>query len=199
MCRATSSHHLGFAVLELLLWPQQRYYSAANCLENNWLFSIVPVTFKKKVVLNSSHSSGVNLILVPVFLIEVPLRNAASLAAQRNWPTRKGKRCLLSGFAADVVEYRGRITKGKRELQNWMPKNMMNLIKVHVGGKLSNQQNPAVSHKLVSVLLKMRMGSWHSLGWFFSLHVCSGWDPSWKQKRKSILVNRPLSSGQLAM
>lgn len=40
--------------------------------------------FIKKKVLNSSHSSsGVNLILPPAFLTGVPLRNAASVAAEK--------------------------------------------------------------------------------------------------------------------
>lgn len=63
---------------------QQICYSETKCLENNLVFSIVPVTFTKKKVLNSSHSSsGVNLILVPEFLIGVPLRNAASVSKEK--------------------------------------------------------------------------------------------------------------------
>lgn len=43
----------------------------------------MPITFKKKKLLNSCNSSGVNLILVPAFLIGVPLKDAASVSAEK--------------------------------------------------------------------------------------------------------------------
>lgn len=41
------------------------------------------IIFKKKEVLSSFSSSAVNLILVPAFLVGMPLRNAASVSAEK--------------------------------------------------------------------------------------------------------------------
>lgn len=205
-------HHPTTQVLlfwSFLLWPQRICYSETNCLENNLVFSIVPVTFKKKKVLNSSHSSAaVNLILVPVFLTGVPLRNAASVSA--NWHIRKRKRWLVNGFAADLVEYRERILGDQDWKDNERQKRgtetdaqQHDETPQSTCWQKTNQpnkwQNSTVSTKLFSILLKTCMRNWHSLGWYCSLHVCSGWGPSWKQKGKAVLVNRPLNTGQLAM
>lgn len=72
----------------LLFWsfflaPQQVCYSETNCLEGKLIVSTVPIMFKKKELLNSSNSSGVNLILVPALLVGVPLRSAASGSAEK--------------------------------------------------------------------------------------------------------------------
>lgn len=83
MCNGTASQQSCFAVLELLPGSQQVCYSETSSLEGKLVLSVVPVTFEKKELLNSSNSSGVNLILVPAFLIGVPLRNAASVSAEK--------------------------------------------------------------------------------------------------------------------
>lgn len=79
-------HHPSTHVLlfwSFFLGPQQICYSETNSQEGKLVLSIVPITFKRKEFLNSSNSSGVNVILVPAFLIGVPLRNAASVSAEK--------------------------------------------------------------------------------------------------------------------